>query len=566
MYGPHFGLTEAPFSITPALRYFYMSEKHREALAHLLYGIQQPGGFVQLTGEVGTGKTTLCRCLLEQLPPDVDVALILNPRVTTVELLAAMCDELRIAYPADTRSIKVLVDAIHRYLLDAHARGRRTVLVIDEAQNLSPMVLEQIRLLTNLETTMEKLLQILLIGQPEMIGLLQRPRLRPLAQRITARYHLRELSRQETCGYIAHRLQVAGGSGALFTPMAMRLVHRLSGGLPRLINIICDRALLGAYAHNRRRVTAAIVRRAGKEVRGRAPRRLDLGRLARACGLGALGAVTATAVILATASHLSHPRNDDGPVVMSGKPPATSPGFEIAGANADGPGRPVEAVAAGMTSGRGPSASPRLVDLLADSSIRADDRSAFAGLYSLWGVDDQEADPRLGCNAGRTVGLECLARVGAWKRLRRYDLPSILELASPTGERHRVLLIALGEGRATLRLGGQDYTFPLGEIDELWDGSFIVLWKVPPVGSRVLSLGTQGKDVEWLRRRLDAIEHRAPEDLHHDVFDAKLRQRVLAFQRSWSLTADGVVGRETLAHLVLATREPGFPSLSQQAQ
>ena len=566
MYGSHFGLTEAPFSITPALRYFYMSEKHREGLAHLLYGIRQPGGFVQLTGEVGTGKTTLCHCLLKQLPPKVDVALILNPRLTTVEFLASLCDELRITYPADTRSIKVLVDAIHRYLLDAHARGRRTVLLVDEAQNLSPMVLEQIRLLTNLETSTEKLLQIILIGQPELIRLLQRPRLRQLAQRITARYHLRELSRRETYGYISHRLQVAGGSGAIFTRMAMRLVYRLSGGLPRLINIICDRALLGAYAHNRRRVTLAIVRRAGKEVRGKAPRRLDLGRLGRASGLSALGAIAATAVIFVTGSQLSLPRDDDVPRAMSDKTPATSAGFEIAGTRPDEPRRRMEGVAAGMIPDPGPSASPRLVELLADSSIRADDRTAFAGLYALWGVDNQETDPSLGCGAGRTAGLECLVRVGTWKRVRRYDLPSILELASPTGQRHRVLLIALGDQRATLRLGGRDYAFPLGEIDELWDGSFFILWKVPPVVSRVLSLGMRGKDVEWLWRRLDTIENRAAKDQRHDVFDARLRQRVLAFQGTWSLPTDGVVGQETLAHLVLAIREPGFPSLSQPAQ
>jgi general secretion pathway protein A len=566
MYGPHFGLTETPFSITPALRYFYMSEKHREGLAHLLYGIRQPGGFVQLTGEVGTGKTTLCRCLLQQLPPEADVALILNPRVTAVEFLGSMCDELRIPYPADTRSIKVLVDAIYRHLLDAHAKGRRTVLLVDEAQTLSPLVLEQIRLLTNLETATEKLLQIILIGQPELIRLLQRPRLRQLDQRITARYHLRELSRQETCGYIAHRLQVAGGSDTLFTPMAMRLVHRLSGGLPRLINIICDRALLGAYAHDRHRVTVAIVRRAGKEVRGSAPWRQSLGRLARASGLSALGAVTAGAVILVTASQLSLPRNDAAPSALPDRTTAASAGSKIAGERADEPSRRTEAVATHPLSGRRPSASPHLVDLLADPSIPTDDRTAFADLYALWGVADQEADPSLGCDAGSTVGLECLVRAGPWKRVRRYDRPSILELTIPTGQRHRVLLVALGDGTATLRLGGQDYTFPLGEIDDLWDGAFTVLWKVPTAVSRVLSLGMRGKDVEWLGQRLDAIENKVPAGPRHDAFDATLQQRVLAFQRSWSLAPDGVVGRETLAHLVLATREPGSPSLSQRAQ
>src|SRR5919201_4070009 len=236
MYLGHFGLKEPPFSITPDPRYLYMTERHREALAHLLYGIGQGGGFVQLTGEVGTGKTTLCRCLLEQVPPEVDVALLFNPKLTSFELLAAVCDELRIPYPEGTTSLKVLVDALYRHLLDAHARGRRTVLIVDEAQDLSAEVLEQIRLLTNLETTREKLLQIILIGQPELITLLEREDLRQLAQRITARYHLEPFAADETRAYIRHRLQIAGRTRGLFTEAAMRTVHAASRGIPRLIN------------------------------------------------------------------------------------------------------------------------------------------------------------------------------------------------------------------------------------------------------------------------------------------------------------------------------------------
>src|SRR5919201_4829908 len=236
MYASYFGLKEAPFSITPDPRYLYMSERHREALAHLLYGIGEGGGFVQLTGEVGTGKTTLCRCLLEQVPPHVDVALILNPRLTALELLGAVCDELRIPYPVDTTSTKTLVDLLYRYLLDAHGRGRRTVLIIDEAQDLSIDVLEQVRLLTNLETTREKLLQIILIGQPELITLLEREDLRQLAQRITARYHLEPFDAADTRAYIRHRLQIAGRTRGLFTEAAMRTVHAASRGIPRLIN------------------------------------------------------------------------------------------------------------------------------------------------------------------------------------------------------------------------------------------------------------------------------------------------------------------------------------------
>jgi len=328
MYASHFGLTEAPFSITPDPRFLYMSERHREGLAHLLFGIRQPGGFVQLTGEVGTGKTTLCRCLLEQLPPKVDVALVLNPRVTAVEFLATVCDELRISYPPGTTSVKALVDALYRYLLETHGRGRRSVLIVDEAQNLSVDVLEQIRLLTNLETPAEKLLQIILIGQPELLCLLERRELRQLAQRITARYHLRQFARPDTCGYIRHRIRVAGGGDALFSPAAMRRVHRLSGGIPRLINVICDRALLGAYAHDLHRVDAARVQRASREVRGEIPRSWRLRRLAWGFGLGMLGLALIGAAILVTPGQLSLPWRPAAPQSVSpdGRPAAVVPG------------------------------------------------------------------------------------------------------------------------------------------------------------------------------------------------------------------------------------------------
>ena len=328
MYASHFGLTEAPFSITPDPRFLYMSERHREGLAHLLFGIRQPGGFVQLTGEVGTGKTTLCRCLLEQLPPEVEVALVLNPRVTAVEFLATVCDELQIKYPPGTTSIKALVDVLYRYLLETHGRGRRSVLIVDEAQNLSVHVLEQIRLLTNLETPTEKLLQVILVGQPELLRLLERRDLRQLAQRITARYHLQQFALPDTCGYIRHRIRVAGGGDALFSRAAMRRVHRLSGGIPRLINVICDRALLGAYAHDLHRVNAARVQRASREVRGEIPRSWRLRRLAWGFGLGMLGLALIGAAILVTPGQLSLPWRPAAPqsIPPGGPPAAIIPG------------------------------------------------------------------------------------------------------------------------------------------------------------------------------------------------------------------------------------------------
>src|SRR5471030_3427962 len=219
MYQHYFGLAEAPFSIAPDPRYLYLSQRHQEALAHLLYGVSGDGGFVLLTGEVGAGKTTVCRCLLQQIPASCDVAYIFNPRLTVEELLSTICVEFGIAYPPGNTSIKVFVDCINAYLLDAHARGRHTVLIIDEAQNLSADVLEQLRLLTNLETNQRKLLQIILIGQPELRTMLARPELEQLGQRVIARYHLGSLTPAETGAYIAHRLAVAGATAmAPFPP------------------------------------------------------------------------------------------------------------------------------------------------------------------------------------------------------------------------------------------------------------------------------------------------------------------------------------------------------------
>ncbi len=247
-----------------------MSERHAEALAHLLYGINEAGGFIQLTGEVGTGKTTIVRTLLSRVPHHADVALILNPRITPVEFLLTICEELGLGLDeADRDSVKQMVDALNRRLLSAHAEGRRIIVIVDEAQNLSAEVLEQVRLLTNLETATQKLLQIILIGQPELRELLDRTELRQLAQRITGRYHLKPLSREETQQYVRHRLRVAGASGEIFTPAALREVHRVSSGIPRVINVCCDRALLGAYTQETRKVTPALVRRAAGEVYGR---------------------------------------------------------------------------------------------------------------------------------------------------------------------------------------------------------------------------------------------------------------------------------------------------------
>jgi general secretion pathway protein A len=266
MYTGFFGLTSQPFSIAPNPDFLFLSPRHAEALAHLRYGLGEAGGFVLLTGEVGTGKTTVSRCLLQELTDQTEVAFILNPTLNELELLAAICDQLKIRYKKSDASLKMLTDKITNRLMKNHQAGKNTILIIDEAQHLQPAVLEQLRLLTNLETNTKKLLQVILIGQPELQQLLQRQDLRQLAQRITARYHLMPLTEQEVQQYISYRLQVAGCSRPVFTASAVKKLFQLSGGIPRLLNLICDRALLGGYSQQKALIDAGLINQAASEV------------------------------------------------------------------------------------------------------------------------------------------------------------------------------------------------------------------------------------------------------------------------------------------------------------
>jgi general secretion pathway protein A len=574
MYTAHFGLAELPFSMTPDPRYLYMSERHREALAHLLYGIGEGGGFVQLTGEVGTGKTTLCRCLIEQLPAGVDIALILNPRLTALELLAAVCDELRVPYPPDTASQKLLVDLLYRHLLDAHERGQRTVLIVDEAQDLSPEVLEQIRLLTNLETPTRKLLQIILIGQPELIRLLDREELRQIAQRVTARYHLLPFSEEDTRAYISHRMNLAGQREEVFTDSAARGAHRAARGIPRLINAICDRALLGAYTQDQRRVSAATVRRAADEVLGGAFGR----RLARrwrwiGSALGAGVLVAGIAALVAFGSPRLVPWREAAKKASSAAVPELALPTASSADRVDGalrtattasatPARDGASPRAIATSDRVPASAitaTRLGDLLADPTVRADKGSAFSSLYASWHLDFDPSKSSPPCERARRDRLQCLLKAGSWAKIRRYDVPAIIELSSPAGEHRYATVVALDEQTATLDFGGRRHTLPLGEIDLYWDGSFTLLWKAPILTSPTIVPGTRSKDVAWLRQQFAELDGTVPSGKNRDVFDDELRARVIAFQRSRSLVADGIVGEETLTQLSTAMPDPRTP-------
>jgi general secretion pathway protein A len=554
MYTSFFGLAEKPFAITPDPRYLYLSERHAEALAHLLYGINESGGFIQLTGEVGTGKTTVVRTLLSRVPHHADVAVILNPRVTPVEFLLTICEELGLEIAdADRDSVKQMVDALNRRLLQAHAEGRRIIVLVDEAQNLSIEVLEQVRLLTNLETPTQKLLQIILIGQPELRDLLDRNDLRQLAQRITGRYHLMPLSREETKGYVRHRLRVAGAPDEIFTPAALSEVHRLSSGIPRVINVACDRALLGAYTQETRRITAALVRQAAGEVYGRRFLPTWLGWVA-----GGVGCVVLAAGFF-TAWQLWPPGSAPDRVAAARHPLQSAAASPVAAL-------PTAAATAtpSATSSVAPAIAPPPVasihDLLADNSANTSDTAAFRRLLSLWGT--AMADDKDPCGQAHKAGLYCLEQRGSWAQVRALNRPAILTLTDDAGQRHRVVLSALDDKYATVDLGEHNHRVALDDLSRDWFGDFTVIWKPKTLHTRLLTVGMQGDEVRWLRRSLNALHGGASDPEQADVFDEQLAIAVQNFQREHRLNVDGIAGLQTQVVLDTALAEPGSPMLA----
>jgi general secretion pathway protein A len=551
MYLSFFGLNEKPFAITPDPRYLYLSERHAEALAHLLYGINESGGFIQLTGEVGTGKTTVVRTLLSRVPHHADVAVILNPRVTPVEFLLTICEELGLGIAdADRDSVKQMVDALNRRLLAAHAEGRRIIVIVDEAQNLSAEVLEQVRLLTNLETPTQKLLQIILIGQPELRELLDRTELRQLAQRITGRYHLEPLSREETLGYVRHRLRVAGAPEEIFTPSALGEVYRLASGIPRVINVTCDRALLGAYTQETRKVTAALVRRAAGEVYGRRFVPSWLGWLAAALGLVGIAGAAFGGWLLwqRQISPLHASRHKPAPV-------AAQPARETA--------VPKPAAVKPSAAVPAPPTAASINDLLAANSAATSDAAAYRRLLALWGT--AMADDKNPCGQAAKAGLSCLDQRGSWAQVRALNRPAILTLTDDHGQRHHVVLSALDDKFATLDLGEHNERVALDEVSRDWFGEFTVVWKPKTARPRPLSVGMHGEEVRWLRRSLNALQGAASDPEHGDVYDEELAIAVQNFQREHRLNVDGVAGVQTQVVLDTALAEPGSPMLLPNA-
>jgi general secretion pathway protein A len=531
MYLSYFGLAEAPFSIAPAPRFLYMSQRHQEALAHLLYGVNGDGGFVLLTGEVGAGKTTVCRCLLEQIPDSCDVAYVFNPRLTVEELLSTICAEFGIACPPGNTSNKVFVDCINEYLLDAHAKGRHSVLIIDEAQNLSADVLEQMRLLTNLETNERKLLQIILIGQPELATMLARPELRQLAQRIVARYHLGPLTKPEVAAYVQHRLDVAGTQRQLFPSSLMGRLHGLSGGVPRIINVLCDRALLGAYVQGKERVDRATLAKAAREVLQQpAARRGDMWRtLAAGLVLLAGGALAVVA----------YQRGQPASKTAAARQTSAEPALPT----------PMTKAVDLPEDAKADSALPETLEWPADQPRSRSEAMAYAALFRAWGADYQGEDA---CRQAEGLGLRCRTARGGLDELRRLNRPAVLRMRDDEGNEFHAALIELEPNTATFAVGNEIRTVALGALAAQWSGYYSLLWRVPPDVQGTIRPGDRGPAVEWLSRQLAQVQGGSAETPEDPTFDDILMHRVKQFQLARGLIPDGTVGPRTLIRLVAA--------------
>jgi general secretion pathway protein A len=588
MYVQYFGLKHEPFSIAPDPRYLFMSERHREALAHLLYGVKGGGGgFVLLTGEIGAGKTTVCRCLLEQIPKRCNVAYIFNPKLTALELLKTVCEEFHVPLaphePGAVFTAKDYLDPFNKFLLETHAVGLNNVLIIDEAQNLSTDVLEQLRLLTNLETNERKLLQIVLIGQPELRVVLRRPELEQVAQRVIARFHLDALTEAETAQYLRHRLAIAGLTSAMpFSQRAMQEIHHAARGVPRRINLVADRALLGAYAESVPRVDKRIVEKAAAEVFGaeRRAERFDVIKRVGPWGLG-LGGVAAG---LATAgiAALLWPRGD---AVPSPRAAASAPARSAA---ASAPTSPSAAASAPKAAASAVAAAPLAAPASAVSALPGDgnlaapmasasaplfltaaeviarsawhsDAEAWRELAPQWGISlpDTAADP---CAIAQRAQWQCWRTTkGGLPLVRQLDRPGFITLRDASGRPAYALLVGLSPRAATLRVGRDTVDVTLASLASLWSGDFATYWRAPEGYDGILLAGARGPAVDALAAQLAAARGE-PAPTVPVLYDNTMAARVTAFQITQGLQADGRAGPTTFMQLARANgsaqREP----------
>ncbi len=575
MYQDYFGLKELPFSISPDPKYLFMSQRHKEALAHLAYGISNGAGFVLLTGEVGTGKTTICRQVIHKLPENNELAFVLNPMLSTEELLASICDELGVEYETSRYSLKELTDNLTQHLLKRHAEGINVVLMIDEAQNLAPEVLEQIRLLTNLETDKKKLLQIILVGQPELQELLARKELRQLAQRITARYHLRPLNKTETGDYIKHRLRIAGSRTALFSRQAVEKVYALTEGVPRLINTLCDRALLAAYNADKRLINEAMINAAGNEV---------------------IFSVSASGQTSAEKKALIQ-QVSDNPIMKQLKVPALL--FfgllmvfllwdvfisgdtenqeslsdkqwgqsnveedrrlsykETDDEKADGE----KTINKNVTSLRWGSRAELIQHILEKDIPDYSGKDTSKLLAKRWELNDFNPwiDDDL-CEYAKSYNLVCHSGMITLNDLKDLNRPAMIVVEDHSGRKSWLMLQNIEDKWAHIETLSGIRKINIEWLMMVWTREFVLLWKAPPGFDQTIKLGDKGESVNWLAERLafvytdDGIKNKTK-------FDDELKSMLSDFQASRRLKPDGIAGMNTLIQLNTLTIK-GIPKL-----
>jgi general secretion pathway protein A len=564
-----FGFKDNPFSITPDPRYLFLSRGHEESLAHLIYGTGPNGGFVLLTGEVGTGKTLLLRSLLaQQLENNVDIALVLNPRLSRREFLATICDELGIHYKGPPYSLKNLSDLLTRHLLKTHSEGKHTVLVVDEAQNLSPRVLEQVRLLTNLETSKHKLLRIILVGQPELLQILARKELRQVDQRITARYHLSPLNARETRAYVIHRLAVAGVREDLFTPLALRILHYATGGVPRMINTICERTLLAVYTAGQQRISASMMWKAAQEVRGWKYKR----NLVLPLGIG--GALLLVLVVggwfwyqhssTTLNTNLLVPRQPARQEIDRAPTPSNTQSSSKVNTRMpqtmQNGAKSVTMHAAREATHQSMEMEPSEIDLPKLFSRPQNTFYIFQQLFHTWDSNYHLNLSVPPCAQASKHGLRCLIDNADWKTLMRMNRPVLIRLKKQRQERMLVVK-HIDQGWLLVDTGEEEGIVQQDRLKSYWKGGYVMLWR-PHTGLALIGEGSTGKAVIWLRQRLQAADGIAMvEKAGLERFDRALQARLEKFQKQNGLEADGVAGQQTQIYLNNLNLPKGTPVL-----
>ncbi len=563
MYQSFFGLTCEPFSVAADPRFIYRSPAHRQALAHLKFGLHRGTGFILLTGEIGAGKTTVCRSFIRRLHPVFDVALVVNPRLDARALLARVCEDLRIELQAGTVD---LIDAIHGHLLLSHAAGRRTLIVVDEAQALSLDVLEQLRLLTNLDSSGGKL-QVFLIGQPELRTMLQQPVLEPVAQRVVARFHLSALPERETALYIAHRLSVAGLFGPVpFDEAALHRIHHLCAGVPRRINVLCGRVMHTAEAASIRTITQEMVEEAAHEVFDDPPKVevVDDEPPATAMSMPAepqprwpaLLGVAGSAVLVGALAVWTLNGHGSPPAALPSIAAASPTPAPAAAAPTPAPASaPVSMSATNVPAAplAAPASPPADKPLPFDrietffATAEPDESVAWRSLARLWGAALGPSPP---CDAAASAGLRCYRTSGGLETVRQLDRPGLLKLTNSQGRVVYALLVGLSDSGAAIRSGDTEMVLPLSALAGRWHGEFATLWRSPP-GYRVGgSIGAGNAFSDWMGERLSIVDGASPKANDLETLAA----RVSVFQLAHGLEPDGRVGPQTLMQLNLASK------------